>query len=213
MALASRFLSKRSIRRESNSAKISSVGNLTSIELPRFLASGSIDAIAIPTTWFKSCISSSALTAPASYLEISRRSFSNTSNRTICPWSNSADLRRVGSSVSLASNNKSPASLIVVSGVRSSCETSDTNLCCIFETLASLVICRCKLSAILLKERAREAITSSPFSSSRTSSAPSAISSETSAAIFTGRTSQLVTTKETPPMMKISANPPINKVC
>ncbi len=54
----------------------------------------------------------------------------------------------------------SPARRMVVSGVRSSWETSDTKRCCTRESSASWVICRLTASAMSLKLRARIAMSS-----------------------------------------------------
>ncbi len=62
----------------------------------------------------------------------------------------------------------------MVSGVRNSCETSDTKRCCTIDSSPSSLICDSMLSAIALKERPSVANSSSPCTSRRTPRSPAA---------------------------------------
>ena len=74
---------------------------------------------------------------PASKREISNRSDSNDSKRSTWWYSNSVDLWKEGSISSRPPYSSSAAILTVVRGVRSSWETSETNLCCILDSVSS----------------------------------------------------------------------------
>ena len=74
----------------------------------------------------------------------------------------------------------------VVSGVRSSCDTSDVNWRCRSPYSSSWWICRDSDSAILLKLTARRAISSSPSTAMRSRRWPEAKRSEMRAADRTG---------------------------
>ena len=89
----------------------------------------------------------------------------------------------------------SPAIRMVVSGVRSSCDTSETNRRCSVDSSSMRWIWSWRLSAISLNERASVAISSSPFSGIRSDRCPSASRSATSAARRTGRTVCRVTSQ------------------
>src|SRR6476469_1351423 len=96
----------------------------------------------------------------------------------------------------------------VVSGVRSSWDTSDTNRCCICESVASLVICSCRLAAMWLNEAPRRATSSSPLTTMRSCSWPAASFSDTTAAWLTGLTTLRVTYQAIAPLMRSSAAGP-----
>ena len=81
--------------------------------------------------------STSSTAAPASNRLISSRSVSSASNRSSSSCSSSADRATAGSKSERESWMRSPAIRIVVSGVRSSCETSETNRCCTRERSSS----------------------------------------------------------------------------
>ena len=82
----------------------------------------------------------------------------------------------------------------VVSGVRSSCETSDTKRCCTRESCSSRVICTCRLAAIPLNDVASLARSSSPRTRMRSVSCPAENFSAVRAATRTGDTTWRVTT-------------------
>ena len=112
----------------------------------------------------------------------SRRSVSKDSNLSICEIRSSALRATVGSKLSLVAKITCEAIRIVVRGVRSSCETSETNRCCSFDKFSSLEICCCSETAISLNEYPKLAISSSPWKSIRRSRFPLVSSSATLAA-------------------------------
>ena len=79
----------------------------------------------------------------------------------------------------------------VVSGVRSSCETSDTNLCCSIERFSSRSICFWIEEAISLKELPKLAISSSLEIIMRLERSPCVNLSATFAACCTGAITRL----------------------
>ena len=100
----------------------------------------------------------------------------------------------VGSKRCFESWMTSTAIRIVVSGVRSSCETSETNRCCTAESPSSWRIWCWRLSAIPLKEVASRARSSSPRAGIRSLSRPAESRWATSLARRTGATTCRVTT-------------------
>ncbi|CNL11792.1 Uncharacterised protein [Mycobacterium tuberculosis] len=106
----------------------------------------------------------------------------------------------------------SAASRIVVSGVLSSCETSDTKRCCTIESSPSSLICASMLSAIALKERPRVASSSSPCTSSRTPRSPAASRALVSAAWTIGVDTVRSTIQEMAATMATSPMPAIHRV-
>ncbi|OLT33773.1 hypothetical protein BJF79_07650 [Actinomadura sp. CNU-125] len=87
----------------------------------------------------------------------------------------------------------SAAMRMVVSGVRSSCETSETNWRCTCDRSSSSRIFSWRFSAISLNERARRARSSSPRTRMRSSSRPAARRWAPCAASRTGMTTWRVT--------------------
>ncbi|CAB4936278.1 unannotated protein [freshwater metagenome] len=167
--------------------------------------------MSIPTRWANGCArsmtrrassrtstwSASSTAAPASKREISSRSTRSDSNRSNCACSNSA-ARAVGASkLARSSNITSAAMRIVVSGVRNSCETSDTNRCCTRDNPSSCLIWRCKLAAMSLNEAASCARSSSPLTRTRSDKKPSENRLAVWAAARTGATTCLVTNQAT----------------
>ena len=134
--------------------------------------------------------------APASNRLISSRSVSSSSNRSSSFCSSSADRAVAGSKRSRASCRTSPAIRTVVSGVRSSWETSETKRRCAADMSSSLRICRCRLVAIWLNDSASRAMSSSPRTCIRSSSRPDASRSATRRASRTGVTTCRVTSQD-----------------
>ena len=102
----------------------------------------------------RSTSSRSSAAAPASNRLISSRSASSSSNRLSSFCSSSTERLVIGSNSSRVSCSRSAAIRTVVSGVRSSCETSETKRRCNRDSSSSRRICCCRLLAILLKETA-----------------------------------------------------------
>ena len=75
----------------------------------------------------------------------------------------------------------------VVSGVRNSCDTSDTNCCCTVDSSSSSVILRSSSPAMRFIERARLARSSVPTTAMRSSRWPAANRSAASRAARMGR--------------------------
>ena len=86
----------------------------------------------------------------------------------------------------------------VVSGVRSSCDTSETNRRCTRLSSSSWRICFWRLEAIWLNDVASRARSSSPRTRSRSWSWPAASRSATRRAIRTGVTTCRVTSQVSP---------------
>ena len=105
---------------------------------------------------------------------------------------------RPGRSCARASWSTSPAIRTVVSGVRSSCETSETKRRCTRVSSSSWRIWRCRLVAIWLNDVASRARSSSPRTRSRSSSCPAASRSATRRASRTGVTTCRVTSQVSP---------------
>ena len=106
--------------------------------------------------------SRSSTAAPASNRLISSRSASSVSNRSSSVCSSSAERAVAGSKSPRASCSTSPAIRTVVSGVRSSWETSETNRRWTRLSSSSWRIWRCRLVAIWLNDVASRARSSSP---------------------------------------------------
>ena len=139
--------------------------------------------------------SMSSAAAPASKRLISSRSASRSSNRSSSPASSSADRATVGSKPVRDSWMRSTAIRIVVSGVRSSWETSETKRCCTADRPSSWRIWLCRLSAMPLNDVARRARSSSPRVGIRSLSLPADRRWATSPARRTGATTWRVTTQ------------------
>ena len=98
---------------------------------------------------------------------------------------------------------------MVVSGVRSSCDTSETNRRCMADSSSMRRIWSWRLSAISLKERARLAISSVPRAPGmRSDRWPSARRSATVAARVTGVTVCRAMVQVTTPSSASIPNPP-----
>ena len=121
--------------------------------LPFRSASGSIASTTDSATSRRSVGSVSRTAAPASYRLISSRSASSASNRSSWVCRISALRSIAGSNSARASCRTSAAIRTVVSGVRSSCETSETKRRCTRERSSSWRICRCRLVAICVERR------------------------------------------------------------
>ena len=89
---------------------------------------------------------------------------------------------------------RSPAIRIVVSGVRSSWDTSETNRCWNLDKFSIWAICCWMLAAISLNDVASVAMSSSPLAIIRSPNAPAANRWATSAAPRAGATTRRVTT-------------------
>ncbi len=132
----------RLMRRGSTSASRWPPGATSRSSVPCSRASSYIDSIASPARCTRLVGSVVSVTEPASYRLISSRSASSRSNRSVCVCSSST-VRDVGPGKSSRwPYSTSPASRIVVSGVRSSCETSETNRCCMTRQLGELADAR-----------------------------------------------------------------------
>ena len=140
--------------------------------------------------------SASRVAALASYRLISSRSVSSDSNRSSWLCSSSADRPAAGSIWSLVPNSTSAAILIVVSGVRSSCETSETNWRCTWDRSSSSCSFSCRLAAISLNEVASAASSSVPRTSIRSFRCPADSRHAPCAACRTGTTTHRVTSQE-----------------
>ncbi len=100
---------------------------------------------------------------------------------------------------------------IVVSGVRSSCETSETNRCCTADSPSSWRIWDCRLSAMPLNDVARRARSSSPRTGIRSLSLPADRRWATPLARRTGVTTWRVTTQATAPTRMVRMMPATTK--
>ena len=106
-----------------------------------------------------------------------------------------------------------PAIRIVVSGVRSSCETSEVNRCCSRDSFSSRRICCCRLLAMSLKDSPSSAMSSSPDTAIRWARSPAASRSAVWAATRTGRTTWRVTSAAIAATSSTSARPATSTVC
>ncbi len=157
MALVTRLRTIRSTRRASASATqgrpvVSAVRTTT--WMPERSASGRVEST---TRWARSTrltSSRSSTAAPASNLLISSRSESSSSKRSSSFCSSSAARAVGGSKRSRASCSTSPAIRTVVSGVRSSWETSETNRRCTRESSSSWRIWLLQAGGHLVERRA-----------------------------------------------------------
>jgi hypothetical protein len=122
--------------------------------------------------------------------------------------SSSAERAVCGSNRSRAWNSTLLAICTVVSGVRSSCETSDTNRCCSRDRFSSRRIWLCKLAAIWLNDVLRRAMSSSPLTCMRCSRLPDAYRSAIRRASRTGFSTWRDTSHATPPTISTIARPP-----
>ena len=101
----------------------------------------------------------------------------------------------------------SAAIRIVVSGVRSSCETSLVNRRCSRERSSRRRIWRCRLSAMSLNDCPSRAMSSLPRTAMRLDRSPPASRPAVSAATRTGRTTCRVTSSAMPSTSRTSASP------
>ena len=113
---------------------------------------------------------------------------------------------------SFTPNNTSDAILMVVSGVRSSCETSDTNWRCTCDRSSSSASFSCRLAAISLNDLASAASSSMPRTSIRSLSAPAASFRAPWEASRTGITTQRVTSQAMAASKNTTATPTSNRV-
>ena len=144
---------------------------------------------------------------PASNRLISSRSVSSSSKRSSSAWSSSALRATAGSNSSRSAKIRSAAIRTVVSGVRSSCETSEVNRRCSRDISSSRRICRCRLVAIWLNEAASRARSSSPLTTIRWSSRPAESRWAVRAATRTGVTTSRVTRAASRPSRSTRATP------
>ncbi len=100
----------------------------------------------------------------------------------------------------------------VVSGVRSSCDTSETNRRCIRDSSSNCWILPCKFCAILLKDSPRRAMSSSPVTFIRSWRMPAASRSEIPAAIRTGVTTCRTTSQAMAPSSTTTNTPAVASV-
>src|SRR5215472_14002906 len=206
-ALTSRLRSIRSTLLRSTSATHGSAGSLNSILEPRRSASCWATSAELRTRSQTSTSSASRVAAFASYLLISSKSTSRDSNLPSWLSSNSAERRVCGSSSSLASNSRSAAILMVVRGVRSSCDTSETNCRCTCDKSSSSPIFSWRLAAISLNDLASAATSSLPRTASRSPRLPVDSSCAPWAARATGTTTHLVSSQAMPASRNNSAMP------
>ncbi len=203
----------RSIRRGSTSATTGSSAPQTTTALPLVRASGSAASITRDTTSRISAGSASRIAAPASKRLISSRSASRDSNRSSWFCSSSAERSAAGSPKSSRdSYSRSAAIRTVVSGVRSSCETSETKRRWTRESSSSWRIWVCRADPIRLKDSASRAMSSVPETFIRSSSRPSASRSEISAAMRTGVTTCRTTSQEIAPSSSTTNRPAVASV-
>ena len=137
--------------------------------------------------------SASRVAAPASNLLISSRSTSSDSNRSSWLCSSSTDRPPAASSSARASKSRSAAILMVDSGVRSSCETSETNCRCTLDSSSSSRSLPCRLAAISLNDVASAARSSTPCTCIRSPRCPADTRWAAWAACRTGSTTHRVT--------------------
>lgn len=107
---------------------------------------------------------------------------------------------------------RSAAIRTVVNGVRSSWLTSEVNRRCRLPNSSRVVICRCRLSAISLKDTASRAISSSPRTGIRSDRCPSAKRSAIREADRTGRTTCRDTSNAMPANSSNRTIPPVAMV-
>ena len=209
MELVTRLRTIRSTRRTSASAMKTPSSRMVTVT-PRWIAIGADAATTRWTTSLRLVSSSSRTAAPASNRLISSRSASRFSNLSSSSCNSSAARAVTGSKLARASCSTSPAIRTVVSGVRSSWETSETKVRCTRESSTSLRICDCSASAIWLNEVARRAMSSSPETCIRSSSRPDAIRSATRRASRTGVITCRVTSSATPATSRSSSTPAVS---
>ena len=195
MALVTRLRTIRSTRRGSTSATHGRSPARTTTTVPRRSARARVDSTTRCARSTRFTSSRSRTAAPASKRLISSRSASSISKRSSSFWSSSAARAVGGSNRSRASCSTSPAIRTVVSGVRSSCDTSETNRRCTRESSSSWRICFCRLAAIWLNDVPSRAMSSSPRTCIRSSSRPDASRSATRRASRTGVTTCRVTSQ------------------
>ncbi len=193
-ALTTRLRRIRSTRRGSTSAMHGTPGSWRTSSLPRRPARVVVDSTTRAATERRSVASRSSAAAPASNRLISSRSVRSASNRSISACSSSAVRATCGAKSPRESCSSSPAIRMVVSGVRSSWETSELKRCWTRERFSSWRIWRCRLSAMPLNAAASRAMSSSPRAVIRSLSRPEESRSATSAARRTGSTTTRVTT-------------------
>ncbi len=107
---------------------------------------------------------------------------------------------------------RSAAIRTVVSGVRSSCDTSETKRRCTRESSSSCRICACSALAIRLNDSPSRAMSSVPVTFIRSSRCPAASRSEIPAAIRTGVTTWRTTSQAMPPIMITTNTPAVASV-
>ena len=207
MALVTRLRTIRSTRRTSAWARQGWSGARTTIRTSRCSASGRVASTTRWATSTRLTSSSSSTAAPASKRLISSRSASRVSKRSSSVCRSSAARAVAGSNSSRASCSTSPAIRTVVSGVRSSCDTSETNRRCTRLSSSSCRIWRWRLVAIWLNDVARRARSSSPVTRSRSVSRPAASRSATRRASRTGVTTWRVTS-QVRPAIRTTSRPP-----
>ena len=190
----------RSIRRPSTSATQGTGGAAQhAARCPGARPAAPSASMTCRATTRRSVGSASSSAAPASYRLISSRSASSASNRSSWACRISALRSTAGSNPFRASCRTSAAIRTVVSGVRSSCDTSETNRRCTRDRSSSWRIWRCRLVAIRLNDAASRARSSSPRTRIRSSSRPAESRSAIRAAIRTGVTTCRVTSQAMPP--------------
>ena len=165
---------------------------------PRCSAIGAIAATTRCTTSPRLVSSRSSTAAPASNRLISSRSAEQVLEPVQLVLQQLGGTRGDRVEAARASCSTSPAIRTVVSGVRSSWETSETNVRCTRESSTSWRICDCSASAIWLNDIASRAMSSSPETCIRSSSRPDAIRSATRRASRTGVITCRVTSSATP---------------
>ena len=200
IALVTRLRTIRSTRRTSASARQGWSGASTIGRGQSFWRASA--AVASTIRWATSTRSTSSISstaAPASKRLISSRSTSSALEPVELGLQQLRGAGRwPGRSRARASWSTSPAIRTVVSGVRSSWETSATNRRCTRDSSSSCRIWRCRLVAIWLKDVASRARSSSPETRSRSCSWPAASRSATRRAIRTGVTTCRVTSQVSP---------------
>ncbi len=110
---------------------------MTSRRLPRRADNAAVDSMVRTIVCRRSVASTSSAAAPASKRLISSKSDNSDSNRSTSLCNSSAERETDGSKSCRDSWIRSPAIRIVVNGVRSSWDTSETNRCCTRERSSS----------------------------------------------------------------------------
>src|SRR5690606_5486740 len=145
----------------SGTSASSLTGRMMRSSTPLLSAMARSDSTAWVVISIRLIVSLESSATPASSREISSRSASRASKRSSSSTSSSVERDRPGGNSSREACSTSAAIRTVVSGVRSSWETSEVNRRCSCPNSSSWVICCLRLSAISLNDSASLATSSS----------------------------------------------------